>query len=299
MNRTEPKSSLPRPRSQKSSILPVLALLTSLWLPACAGDFALVHQLTEGEANQIMVLLANQGIGATKVAVPDRVVTYKIVVSENDRAESLSLLVFNKLPKEKSNGLAEVYPAGSGGMIPSQSEEKAKLLMALQGEIERKLKTFSNVVRAHVSVVVPEKDLVRDVDTAPPQASASVAVIYNPNAKGESSLTEEEIKGLVSASIEGLKSDNVKVVLAPNRPINLVSASGEESLGGSVATVLGIDVSNGKSGTKVKIFFGLFSLLTLLGLGVGLFGLSRSIKLRGDLARLQNELDAVDKANEG
>ena len=70
-------------------------------------------------------------------------------------------------------------------------------------------------------------------------------------------------------------------------------------MGGSVATVLGIDVSNGKSGTKVKIFFGLFSLLTLLGLGVGLFGLSRSIKLRGDLARLQNELDAVDKANEG
>ena len=288
-----------RYRQQFQSFIRLFLFCGALGFTGCSGEFALVHQLTENEANQIMVILGSQGIEATKVSVPDRVVTYTIVVSENDRTDALTLLVANKLPKEKSHGLAEVYPAGGGGMIPSQSEEKAKLLMALQGEIERKLKTFSNVVRAHVSVVVPEKDLVRDVDSEPPQASASVAVIYNPTKDGQSALTAEEIKNLVSASIEGLKSENVQVVLAPNRPINLVSNADEGNIAGSVATVLGIDVSNSKSGTKVKIFFALFSILTLLGLGVGLFGLSRSIKLRGDLARTQNELDAVEKANEG
>ena len=127
----------------------------------CAGDFALVHKLTENEANQIMVILVAQGVTATKVEEPGRVVTYSIMVSENDREEALKLLVANKLPKEKSSGLEEVYLAGSGGMIPSQSEEKARFLMAIQGEIEIKLKSFPNIVNAHVSVVIPEKDLVR------------------------------------------------------------------------------------------------------------------------------------------
>ncbi|MBL93551.1 MAG: hypothetical protein CMH56_17255 [Myxococcales bacterium] len=299
MKKASPLTPTNRYRQQFQSFIRLILFCGAFSFTGCAGDFALVHQLTENEANQIMVILGSQGIEATKMAVPDRVVTYTIVVSENDRTDALAVLVANKLPKEKSNGLAEVYPAGGGGMIPSQSEEKAKLLMALQGEIERKLKTFSNVVRAHVSVVVPEKDLVRDVDSEPPQASASVAVIYNPTKDGQSALTAEEIKNLVAASIEGLKPANVQVVLAPNRPINLVSDAQDGSLTGSVATVLGIDVSNSKSGTKVKIFFGLFSILTLLGLGVGLFGLSRSIKLRGELARTQNELDAVEKANEG
>ena len=275
-----------------------LGFLMLSGITGCAGEFALVHQLTETEANEIMVILVSKGIEASKIEEPNRVITYKIIVSESDQEEALQVLVANKLPKAKSVGLKEVYPAGSGGMIPSQSEEKARFLMAIQGEIEIKLKTFPNVVRAHVSIVAPEKDIVRDVDTAAPQPSASVAVIFNPNKSGDSGLTEEDIKNLVSASIEGLTPERVRVVLAANRPLSLVSGEQEQGLTGSVATVLGIDVATQKSGSKVKIFFSLFTILTLMGLGLGVFGLMRSIKMRSDLMRLQNELDAVEKSRE-
>ena len=206
--------------SRFRKLICAISLLCLFGLTGCAGEFALVHKLTENEANQIMVILVAQGIEATKIEEPGRIVTYNIIVSGNDREEALKLLVANKLPKEKSSGLQQVYPAGSGGMIPSQSEEKARFLMAIQGEIEIKLKTFPNIVSAHVSVVIPEKDIVRDVGADAPKPSASVALIYNPQKDGTSGLTEEDIKNLVSASIEGLTPDGVRVVISPNRPLS-------------------------------------------------------------------------------
>lgn len=145
-----------------------LAALCLLAFAGCASDLDIVHGLNELEANEIIVVLGGEGITAMKAKEEGRVVTWAVIVNESEGQNALSLLVRNKLPRERSQGLAEVYPAGSGGLIPTRSEEKAKFLMAAQGEIERKLKSLPGVVRAHVSIVVPDKDVIRDLDAKPP-----------------------------------------------------------------------------------------------------------------------------------
>ena len=156
----------------------LLALMVGL-LSACEGEIDVVHKLTEYEANEILVVLESQGITGMKRAEEGRIITYAIHVSESDRPAALSILVANQLPKPRSNGLQEVYPPGTSGLIPTRSEEKAKFLMAIQGEVERKLKNIPGVRMAHVSVVMPDKEIIRDIDEKAPEATASVALVYN------------------------------------------------------------------------------------------------------------------------
>jgi type III secretion system YscJ/HrcJ family lipoprotein len=167
-------------RSSVSSLVSTIALCAVLSVTAaCEGVRELMQGLDEFEANEIMVVLEAKGIAADKVKLEGRVVTYAIVVPESDAKNALRILVANKLPKRRPMGLAEVYPAGSGGLIPTRSEEKAKFLMALQGEVERKLQRLPGIQSAHVTIVQPDKDIVRDLDTAPPPATASVAIVFN------------------------------------------------------------------------------------------------------------------------
>ena len=147
---------------------------------ACSGPIAIVHGLDELEANEVLVVLEAKDITGTKQKEEGRVITWLVEVPEIDAKDAMRLLVANRLPKARSSGFKEVYPAGGGGLIPTKSEEKAKYMMALQGEVERKLKSLPGIVQAHVNIVSPDKDIVRDLDTPPPAAMASVAVVYNP-----------------------------------------------------------------------------------------------------------------------
>ena len=138
----------------------------------CGPNHDIVSGLDQLEANEILVVLRAKGIDGEKVKEEGRVVTFAVLVKDVDVDDALRLLVANKLPRTRSQGLKEVYPPGGGGLIPTKSEEKAKFLMAMQGEIERKLKAMPGIVQAHVSVVQPDKDIVRDLDTPPPPATA-------------------------------------------------------------------------------------------------------------------------------
>ncbi|HEY1101053.1 MAG TPA: hypothetical protein VGF99_19090, partial [Myxococcota bacterium] len=191
---------------------------------ACDAPMELVSGLDEFEANEILVVLEAKGIDvAEKVKGGERVITYSIVVPHSVSADAMRLLVANKLPRRRPIGMAEVYPAGSGGLIPTKSEEKAKYMMALQGDVERKLQRLPNIMSAHVTIVSPDKDIVRDLDTVPPAPTASVAIVFNPyDDRATSLISEDEVKRLVAASVEDLKPQNVAVVMKKNEPGKLV-----------------------------------------------------------------------------
>lgn len=290
-------------RSMFARLRPVLLAVAMLTIaPACAGELDIVHGLDEFEANEIMVILEGRGISSHKTKEEGRIVTYAVVVSGDDSEEALRILVANRLPRPRPRGLAQVYPADSGGLIPTRTEEKAKYLMALQGEVERKLMTFPGIVYAYVSVVVPDKDIVRNLDTPPPPATASVSLVYNPiDAKGLASLTDVEVKALVANSVEDLKPDFVQVVMKRNIPSVLidpdVNENGEAQARGE--TVLGIRVMNQGSGTRVKVIFGLFASLAVVGLGLGGGGLWRALSLQKRLTTAENELKAYKGARGG
>src|ERR1700736_3390397 len=101
-------------------------------------------------------------------------------------ARAWRVLEENGLPRQKDMGLEDVF-SGSG-MIPTATEEKARLLVGVSGEINRALKSVDGVVDAHVLVVLPESSPLLDKsDRVPP--TASVLIKYRGK---DMPLTEED-----------------------------------------------------------------------------------------------------------
>lgn len=291
-------SSTKNRRSARFPLAGVVALCGLLWLSGCDSPLNIVHGLTELEANEVLVVLESQGIPGMKLKEEGRVVTWAVQVPGSRSKDALRILVANKLPKARSAGLKEVYPAGSSGLIPTQTEEKAKFLMAMQGEIETMLKSLPGIQSATVSIVVPEKDVIRDVDTPPPPPTASVAVVYNPEEGGKKPVEEERLQKLVANAVEGLKPQNVQVLMKENRPPLLIGADGTARSPAPIAgeEVLSIRVVDKKAGLRAKLVIGGFGALAVLGLVLGIVGIARSISLKAKLAKAEAETQALRKA---
>ncbi|MCP4501116.1 MAG: hypothetical protein GY822_14245 [Deltaproteobacteria bacterium] len=281
--------------SMTRSFLALCVFMSIGMLSGCNGEVAIVHSLTELEANEIIVILAGEDIESNKIAEEGRVITWAVVVKGSTKADALSLLVANKMPKRRVMGLAEVYPPGSGGLIPTRSEEKAKFLMALQGEIERKLTSFPGILKVHVSVVIPEKEVVRDINVKAPEPSASVAVVFNLNKAGEAPLSRDQVANLTAASIEGLRSERVTVLLKKNEPMVIVSQSAAQK-GPRPKSVMGIKVVDKKAANKAKIILLVSIALAGLGLLLGIGGIVRSLTLRSKLSKAEAKVNSLEKA---
>ncbi len=79
---------------------PVVVLLgILLLLTGCSAPVGVVHELTEREANEVMVLLEAQGIvGTMKAEEAEEGVTYTISVPPDVAMVARRLLVANNLP---------------------------------------------------------------------------------------------------------------------------------------------------------------------------------------------------------
>ncbi len=279
-------------------LLTVLAIAVAL--AGCDSPKEIVHGLDELEANEILVVLEAKGMSGDKIKEEGRVVAYTVTVPESDSRDALRILTANKYPRPKPNGLKEVY-IGNGGLIPTKSEEKAKFLMAIQGDIERKLMRLPGIQSASVSVVMPDKDIVRDLDTPPPPPTASVAIVYSAaDDRGTSLISLDDVQKLVAGSVEDLKPQNVTVIMKKNDPGRLVELLWEAgSVGGPVTStqVLGIKVADDRAASKVKVLFAIFLMVSVITLGVGAGGIARSLTLKKKLAKAEAELASVRKAN--
>ncbi len=301
--------------TQLARILILVSLVLGMF--ACAADENLVANLSEPDANEIMVVLQSQKIAAIKTSVPGRTVTYTISAKAADAVRAMRILVDNKLPRQASLGLAQVYPPGSSNIIPSQNEEKAKFLMAMQGEIENMLRILPGVVQARVAIVFPDTNAIRDINAAPPKATASVAIVYNPiDNKGHASMTADDVKYLVASAVEDLSPASVTVVLAANVPMRL--ANGSKGGGTGVATTTApaaatpisapptpstgpmepmppsqhparatMPLQKSKS-SDVGPLLWLFACLAVLGVALGIFGLRRSFSLKAKLVAAES-----------
>jgi type III secretion protein J len=279
----------------------VLAMVA--FVAACGGEEQIVHGLDEFEANEILVVLEAKQITGKKISEPGRTVTYAVAVPKIDERDAMRLLVANRLPRARSQGLKEVYPAGGGGLIPTKSEEKAKFLMAIQGEVERKLKSLPGIVQAHVSIVQPDKDIVRDLDAPAPLSTASVAIVYNAiDERGSAAVREDDVKALVAASVEDLKPANVTVVMKQNVPVTLVTEfadSGTLTAPVAADTQFGLRFADKKSAKLAMGYVIGGIVLAAISLIVGVAGTVRAASLRRRMQRSEAELTSLRKAARG
>jgi type III secretion protein J len=186
----------------------IMMALSLCFLASCSQE--LQHGLTEEQANEMVVTLNNNGIGATKVMVPGEVPSFTLTVPKRDSSRAWEILQSNNLPKPPSKGFGEVFSKTS--LIPTAVEEKAMYMQAVMGELEKTLMTISGVVEARVHVVLPESDVLKEELQGPTLTKAAILLKYKPDRNGAIPYKEDDVKSLVANSVEGLKPADVAVV---------------------------------------------------------------------------------------
>ena len=142
---------------------------------ACSTN--ILHGVDERSANEATAALERAGIGAEKLpdegAAAGAARAYTIRVARADGTRAVDLLRALGLPHDRRRGFAETY--GQPSLIPTPSEERARYVDALAGEIERTLESADGVVSARVHLVLEESDpLAAD---AKPRNAARAAVL--------------------------------------------------------------------------------------------------------------------------
>ena len=190
------------------------ALLAALALAAGACSTNILHGVDERAANDAARALERAGIGAEKVAEEaggagnGTSARFSVRVARGEGARALDLLRALGLPREPRHGFSETY--GQPSLIPTASEEHARYIDALAGEIERTLESVDGVVSARVHLVLEEADPLA-VD-GKPRAAARAAVLLATR-PGTTPLAREDIQRLVAGSVAGLDAQAVAVVV--------------------------------------------------------------------------------------
>ncbi|MCU0227878.1 MAG: hypothetical protein MUF01_09595 [Bryobacterales bacterium] len=220
----------------------LLVALSMLMLSGC-----LKHELSTGlserEAQEMIVLLKENGLDATRELVKREreQPSWTVLVKGGDQNLVLAWRVLqdNGLPRQRIHGLTEVF--SKEGMIPTATEERAKYLVGLSGEVSETLRAITGVVDARVNLVIPENSPLLEKSNWKP-ATASVLLKYRTE---KPPLQQESIQSLVARAVEGLTEDNITVVMQhvtpkpqPARDVQWYAASQEVSI--AALTLLGL-----------------------------------------------------------
>jgi len=182
---------------------PVVAFVALL---ACGCSAAIQHGLDEAAANEIVTSLERGGIPASKSRAEDGAFT--VSVASADAVGAIELLRTLGLPRGRRPGLGEIFKSQS--LLPTPTEERARYVEALAGEVARTLETIDGVALARVHLVLPEPDPMAADGKPGVPAQASVLLKLQPGRP--SPIAEGEVQKLVAGSVPALTPTSVSVV---------------------------------------------------------------------------------------
>ncbi|MBO8416588.1 MAG: type III secretion inner membrane ring lipoprotein SctJ [Proteobacteria bacterium] len=176
------------------------ALACALFLSAC--DQTLYSNLSESDANEMLVTLLKRGVDAKKSAQGD---VFSIVVPEEQLVRSLEIIGEHSLPREQFQSLGTVF--SGQGMIASQTEEQARLAFAISQELSATFSRIDGVLDARVHVVLVQHEQASGLTTPP---SAAIFIRHTKDSPVENMLAE--IKDIAAKAVPGLTYDRVTVM---------------------------------------------------------------------------------------
>ncbi len=212
-----------------------LILAAAFFFSACSTQIQ--HGLDERDANEIISALVARGFEARKVAEKGKKPTWAIELDDAQATEAMRVLHELKLPRParlKTQTLAQ-----SVGLIDTPSAERLRQLEAQEGDIEESLETMDGVASVAVELVVPAAP--RPGQPVVP-SKASVLVRVQPFALEKLQMQRAELKALVAAAVDGLKADDVVLVIDP---VTIPTAPPREEGSGMrlLVIVLGLSLS--------------------------------------------------------
>lgn len=277
-------------------ILLSFATASLIFLSAC-GKEVVYQDLTELEANEILVVLYKSGIEAAKEKVQNaQEVSYTVAVSKDEIQKARQILVENKLPRKRSLGFSDICKETS--IIPTPEQEKCRKLLALKGEIVNSLERIPGVVEADVVLNIPEvSEFSIETQSGKKPTASAVLMVRKDNTGYE--ITESRVQRFISNTVENLDPRDVAVIInflenpeeiaKGQKPTTNPTANLTQPSAG-LATVMGLNLDLG-SVKKFKIYAAVM-LVLLMGVAAAL--IMSVIKL----TKLRQELK-VSKAQSG
>jgi type III secretion protein J len=244
-------------------------------LLASGCTIELQHDLTEQDANEIYVLLEQNGISPTKKKEEGgNEPRYTITVPKADASAGARLLREYSLPRTRF-GAFEAIQKGKG-MIPTQVEERAIMLLGIGGEISNALNLVDGVLDARTVVNIPQHNDLTQPDKKP-LPSASVFLKYRLNPDGKPPLNETQVKSFVAAAVEDLKPENVDVIMTQAVLPDAMTLPADQQL----VDVLGIRVTRATAGQlKAMLAIGGLLILSLVAFTTWTFMRSSGVRPR-------------------
>ncbi len=185
-----------------------LLVVSLVVFAACRSQIQ--HGLEERDANEVVSALLARGFSAEKVSEKGKKPTFSIDVEEAQVNDALRVLTELKLPRPPRTTTRDV--TAQAGLIETPGAERLKQMEAQEGDVEQSLETMDGVTSAAVELVVPAP--ARPGMPAIP-SKASVLLRVQPESIERVQQQRAEIRALVAASVEGLKSDDVVMVIDP------------------------------------------------------------------------------------
>jgi len=261
----------------------VCLLMVTLLLSGCESQ--LYTGLNEREGNDMLALLLDSGISATKELNKDRQLT--LFVPNDDVARSIHLLRSNGYPRDNFSSVSEIFP--KEGLISSPIEERARYTYSMSQELSSTLSMIDGVITARVHVVLPQEQTGAQENPYP--SSAAVFIKYSPDLVLSGFIPK--VKTLVSNSIEGLSLDKITVTLFPSGPVaGAVASSNHELNSQELDSILTVEVSPESKNRLVLLMVGMLVLVllafSLLGAFIWMF-----IKNKKRLKETNEVLEAV------
>lgn len=168
------------------------------------------HGLDERDANEAVSALVSRGFDARKVPEKGKKPSWAIELDDDHAIDALRVLTELKLPRPARTTTREV--TSQSALIETPGAERLRQLEALEGDIEQMIEAMDGVASAGIELVVPAPSRPGQ-QLLPSKASALIRA--HPVAFERLQQQREAIRALIAGAVEGLKPDDVVVLIDP------------------------------------------------------------------------------------